>query len=166
MLSAQYNLLTLKGLEPSNTYLDMLPTDLVWYMLGYTGPQDGHVVLKSTRSLYGVARDIKIVKATTLASEESLNKKYVNNQGNQAFNLYYNRTNYDVVPVKFIFIDGKQYAAIPIKNKIEGYTPAKDSGYVKVNSWRCLGRNSSGSRCKKKTKNATKLCPVHNNINE
>lgn len=159
MLSAQYSLLTLKGLEPSKTYFDMLPKDLVWYMSGYTGPQDGYIVFKSRRTYYGDSRDFEIVKATTLRSEESLNQEYVDDNQN-----LFNTTRYKVVPVKFVFIDGKQYAAVPIRNKIRGFTPKTTQ--VKVKSWRCVGRNTSGNRCKRKTKNATKLCPVHNNINE
>lgn len=165
MLSSDYNTLTLKGLEPSGTYFDKLPKDLVWYMLGYTGPQNGYLVLKAKYSFYGGTRDHEIVKATTLASREKLRQLYPENAG---VNIYHQTVRHEIVPVKFVFIDGKQYAAIPVKKKIEGFTPPKNAGDASKDAkrWRCTGYNKSGKRCRKKTKNATEMCSVHRKKND
>ena len=149
-------MLTLKGLEPSHTYLDKLPKDLVWYMLGYTGPQDGYMVLKTTRNWIGQRKYTELIRATTIDSLAELQSDYSNNH----YNHY--GPQYEIAKVKFIFIDGKQYAAVPVRKKIYGYTPPKSKRQVlKVPQWRCAGRTTKGRRCKNKTKNATKLCPVH-----
>ena len=155
MLSSKYNLLTLEGLQPSGTYLDQLPKDLVWYMLGYTGPKDGYVVMKKP---YFNRGPLTIEKCTTLATKQELEEHYISQ-------VYYG-PQFMVEKVKFIFIDGKQYAAVPIKGKIDGFTPPKtkknkNSSSKKTASHRCVGRNVNGSRCKHKTTNTDKLCKTH-----
>ena len=148
MLHSQYNLLTLKGLEPSKTYLDKLPKDLVWYMLGYTGPQDGYVVIK--KRSYGRG-DIKLVKATTVHTFKELNERY-------SGTLHYG-PHYLCEKVKFIYIDGKQYAAVPIRRKIEGFT--LNNKPKKIKSRRCKGRTTTDMRCKRRTYNSNIYCTTH-----
>jgi hypothetical protein len=107
MLHSDYNILTLKDLPPSGTYLDKLPKDLVWYMLGYTGPKDGYIVMK--RSFFNRAPP-EIIKATVLHSKAELKNKYTSTD-------YGPQTQFIIEPVKYIFIDGKQYAAVPIEGR-------------------------------------------------
>jgi hypothetical protein len=146
MLHADYNLLTLKNLVPGGTYLDKLPKDLVWYMLGYTGPKDGYIVMKKPSFGRG---SLQIVKATTVHTQAELRNKYMSiDYGPQII----------IESVKYIFIDGKQYAAVPIKGRIDGFTPPKTS---KTGLNRCIAQTTLNRRCKQKTQNIDMRCSKH-----
>jgi hypothetical protein len=147
MLHSNYNLLTLKGLSPSKTYFDKLPKDLVWYLLGYTGPKEGYVVIRQHPLHYN--KTSEIVKATTVHNLQELKDYY--------YEPYQYNTRYKYAKVKFIFIDGKQYAAVPINKKIEGFTPKKTKEKIQ----RCQGETVNGKRCRHKTKNKQGLCYLH-----
>jgi hypothetical protein len=147
MLHSNYNLLTLQDLPPSDTYFDKLPKDLIWYMLGYTGPQDGYIVMKKP---YFNRGPLEIVKATTLYTKEELLNKYMS--------VNYYGPQFLVEKVKYVFIDGKQYAAVPIKCRIDGFTPPDDD---KSHLKRCIGKTLSGKRCKRKTHDSNNLCVTH-----
>ena len=153
MLHSNYNLLTLRGLESSDTYLDKLPKDLVWYLLGYTGPKDGFIVMKKAYFNNG---PLEFVKATTVQSEVELKKQFTTP-------MYYG-PQYIIESVKFIFIDGKQYAAVPIKKKIDGFTPpSADNKHKKRKRYRCTGLTANNRRCKNKIPVKGEHCKIHNN---
>jgi hypothetical protein len=155
MLHSDYNLLTLKDLPPSGTYFDKLPKDLIWYMLGYTGPKDGYVVMKKP---YFNRGPLTIVKATTLHTKTELKNKYISP-------MYYG-PQFLIESVKYIFIDGKQYAAVPIAGKIDGFTPQDtNNSKRKDGKYRCIGHTTLKKRCKNVTSNLEKLCSKHRNKN-
>jgi len=135
-MRSDYNLLSLQDLPATNTYFDMLPKDVLWYIHGLTKPQDGHVVLRAP--FISTAQGVELVSATTLQPRSALEGMYPTRP------IYGPR--YFVEKVKFLFIDGTQYAAVPIRKKIEGFTPKTIPNSQK----RCSAVTLKNKRCKKK----------------
>ena len=149
MLRSDYNLLSIHNVPASYTYFDMLPKDVLWFIHGLTKPQDGYVVL--CKPFISTVNGVEFVKGTTLHSRETLEALF------PMTTVYGPR--YFVEKVKFLFIDGQQYAAIPIHKKIDGFTPETPFQYGQ----RCTAKTLTGKRCKRKIINNV-IATSENNV--